>query len=76
MSPSYSKSTKGDGALTNFERLCLLIVRSNGDPSLDELVNCGYDLALYFRLRQPEVRKEKLVERARENLHEMGFIDV
>lgn len=59
--------------MADFERLCKLIIDSNGDPSVDDVLDCGYTMEHFLRIAQPNISDEKLVSNAREALRARGI---
>lgn len=57
----------------DFKKLCETIIDTNGNPTLKDVLDCGYSMDHFIRLSQHNVNSEKLVQRARENLLEMGI---
>ena len=59
--------------MADFERLCKLIIDTNGDPSVDSVLDCGYTMEHFIRIAQQNVSSEKLVYNAREALRARGI---
>ena len=59
--------------MVDFKKLCEIIIDSNGNPSVQDVLDCGYSMEHFIRLSQHNVNSEKLVQRAKENLLEMGI---
>lgn len=59
--------------MVDFKKLCEIIIDSNGNPSVQDVLDCGYSMEHFIRLSQSNVNSQKLVQRARENLIEMGI---
>ena len=59
--------------MANFIKLCELIIDSNGNPNVDDVLNCGYTMEHFIRMSQPGVSNEKLVYNAREALLARGI---
>ena len=59
--------------MADFERLCKLIVDTGGDPSVDDVLGCGYTMEHFIRIAQPEMSDERLVHNAREALRARGI---
>ena len=47
--------------MADFERLCKLIIDTDGDPSVDDVLDCGYTMEHFLRMAQPDVSNERLV---------------
>lgn len=58
--------------MADFERLCKLIIDTNGDPSVDDVLGCGYTMEHFIRIAQPDMSNERLVNNAREALRVRG----
>ena len=59
--------------MADFESLCKKIIDTNGNPSVQDVLGCGYSMEHFIRLSQPNVSAEKLVKNARENLLARGL---
>ena len=59
--------------MADFERLCKLIIDTNGDPCVDDVLGCGYTMEHFIRLAQPDMSDERLVHNAREALRSRGI---
>lgn len=59
--------------MADFERLCKLIIDTNGDPGVDDVLGCGYTMEHFIRMSQPEISNERLVNNARESLRLRGI---
>ena len=59
--------------MADFIKLCELIIDSNGNPNVDDVLNCGYTMEHFIRMSQPDVSSEKLVYNARESLKVRGI---
>lgn len=59
--------------MADFERLCKLIIDTNGDPTVDDVLDCGYTMEHFIRIAQPDISNEKLVCNAREALRARGI---
>lgn len=59
--------------MANFESLCKKIIDTNGNISVQDVLNCGYSMEHFIKLSQPHVRAEKLVKNARDNLLARGI---
>ena len=59
--------------MADFEKLCKCIIDSNGNPSVQDVMNCGYSLEHFIKMSQPNVKAERLVKNAREALLARGI---
>jgi hypothetical protein len=59
--------------MANFEALCKKIIDTNGRPSAQDVLGCGYSMEHFIKLSQPNVSAEKLVKNARDNLLARGI---
>ena len=59
--------------MADFEKLCKKIIDANGNPSVEDVLNCGYSMEHFIRMSQPTVKPEKLVHNAREALLARGI---
>jgi hypothetical protein len=59
--------------MTNFEKLCLCIIDTNGTPREDHVKACGYGDESYQRIISGELPPERLVKNAIRCLKERGI---
>lgn len=59
--------------MADFIKLCVKIIDTNGNPSVQDVLDCGYSLENFIRLCQPNVKPEKLVKNAQIALKERGI---
>lgn len=59
--------------MADFEMLCKRIIDTNGNPSTQDVINCGYTMEHFIRMAQPNVKAERLVKNAREALLARGI---
>ena len=59
--------------MADFEALCKKIIDTNGNPSTEDVLGCGYTMEHFIRLAQPNVNPEKLVKNARQALLDRGI---
>lgn len=57
--------------MADFEKLCKIIIDSNGNPKVNEVLGAGYSMEHFIRLSN--ANHNMLVKRARENLLERGI---
>ena len=58
--------------MSSFKRLCEIIVATNGNPSVKEVLECGYTMEHFIRLCQNNIDRTALVEKAQESLSKMN----
>lgn len=54
--------------MENFINLCKIIIDTNGNPSVQDVLNCGFDTEMFKRVTMPPIKAEQLVKNAREAL--------
>ena len=59
--------------MADFIKLCEKIIDTEGNPSVQDVMNCGYSMEHFIRMRQPNVKADKLVHNAREALLARGI---
>ena len=59
--------------MADFEALCKKIIDTNGNPSTEDVLSCGFSMEHFIRLSQPDVNTEKLVKNARRELLARGI---
>lgn len=64
---------KEDDNLSKFQKLCTLLIVSDGNPSCKDVMSIGYSFEHFLRLCSGEISREKLVENARKRLAESGI---
>ena len=59
--------------MADFINLCEKIIDTEGNPSVQDVMNCGYSMEHFIRMSQPNVKADKLVHNAREALLARGI---
>lgn len=59
--------------MADFIKLCEKIIDTEGNPSVQDVMNCGYSMEHFIRMSQPNVKADKLVYNAREALLARGI---
>lgn len=59
--------------MANFEKLCKLIIDTNGLPNIQDVLDCGYSMENFIRLSRSAEKPERLVKNAREALLARGI---
>ena len=54
--------------MADFIKLCEKIIDTNGNPSVKDVLECGYTMDHFIRMAQPNIKSEKLVKNARQAL--------
>jgi hypothetical protein len=57
--------------MPSFRKLCEIIVQTNGNPTVKEVLECGYTLDDFIRLCQVNIDTETLVKKAQKSLNKM-----
>lgn len=52
--------------MKDFKKLCEVIIESNGNPSVKDVLACGYNMDDFIRMAQPNISAEKLLSTAKE----------
>ena len=60
--------------MADFIKLCKIIIDTNGNPSVQDVLDCGYSMEHFIRMSQPSIKADKLVKNAREALSVRGVI--
>lgn len=58
--------------MADFIKLCKIIIDTNGNPSVQDVLDCGYSMEHFIRMSQPNIKADKLVKNAREALSVRG----
>ena len=61
--------------MADFEMLCKKIIGSNGNPSVQDVLDCGFSMEHFVKMSQQNVKAEKLVKNAREALRKRNIQD-
>lgn len=59
--------------MADFIKLCEKIVDSNGDPTVKDILECGYSLDHFIQMSQPNIKADKLLRNARQALLDRGI---
>ena len=59
--------------MADFEKLCKLIIDTNGNPGVDDVLGCGYTMEHFIRIARPDISSDRLVNNAREALKARGI---
>lgn len=58
--------------MADFIKLCKKIIDSNGNPSVNDVLECGYTMEHFIRMSQPNIKADKLFKNARKALLDRG----
>ena len=58
--------------MSSFRKLCEIIVSTNGNPTVKQVLECGYTMEDFIRLCQHNINTDILVKKAQESLHKMN----
>ena len=58
--------------MPSFKKLCEVIVSTNGNPTVKEVLDCGYTIEHFIRLCQANINTATLVRKAQESLNKMN----
>ena len=64
---------KGEINMADFIKLCEKIIDTEGNPSVQDVLSCGYTFEHFLRMAQPNIKADKLVHNAREALLARGI---
>ena len=59
--------------MNDFEKLCKVIVETDGNPTHEQVRACGYGFESFLRKAQHNVDRKVLVKRAKKNLYARGY---
>jgi hypothetical protein len=57
--------------MANFKKLCEILVNTNGNPTVKQVLECGYTMEHFIRLCDNNINTAVLVEKAKESLDKM-----
>ena len=58
--------------MANFKRFCEILVATNGNPTVKQVLDCGYTMEHFIRLCDANINTEVLVGKAKESLEKMN----
>lgn len=58
--------------MPSFRRLCEIIVATNGNPTVKQVLECGYTMEHFIRICQVTIDTATLVRKAQESLNKMN----
>lgn len=59
--------------MTNFIKLCEIIIDTKGNPTAHDVLSCGYEMDHFFRMSISNITPERLVKNARQALLDRGI---
>ena len=59
--------------MADFIKLCENIIDSNGNPSTEDVLGCGFSMEHFIRISQSNIKPERLVKNARRALLDRGI---
>ena len=57
--------------MANFRRFCEILVATNGNPTVKQVLDCGYTMEHFIKLCDANLNTDKLVQKAKESLRKM-----
>lgn len=59
--------------MADFTRMCKRIIDTNGNPSVQDVLDCGFSMEHFIKMSQPTIKADKLVKNARQALLARGI---
>ena len=59
--------------MTDFIKLCKTIIDSQGNPTVNDVLDCGYSMEHFIKMSQPDIKADKLLKNARQALIDRGI---
>lgn len=59
--------------MADFIKLCKTIIDSQGNPTVNDVLNCGYSMEHFIKMSQPDIKADKLLKNARQALIDRGI---
>lgn len=57
--------------MANFKKFCEVLVETNGNPTVKQVLDCGYTMEHFIRLCDIYIDTAKLAEKAKASLQKM-----
>ena len=57
----------------DFIKLCKTIIYSQGNPTVNDVLDCGYSMEHFIKMSQPDIKADKLLKNARQALIDRGI---
>ena len=59
--------------MADFIKLCKTIIDSQGNPTVNGVLDCGYSMEHFIKMSQPDIKADKLLKNARQALIDRGI---
>lgn len=59
--------------MADFIKLCKTIIDSQGNPTVNNVLDCGYSMEHFIKMSQPDIKADKLLKNARQALIDRGI---
>lgn len=59
--------------MADFIKLCEKIIDSKGNPTVNDVLECGYSMEHFIKMSQPDIKADKLLKNARQALIDRGI---
>lgn len=59
--------------MADFIKLCKTIINSQGNPTVNDVLECGYTMEHFIKMSQPDIKADKLLKNARQALIDRGI---
>lgn len=59
--------------MADFIKLCKTIIDSQGNPTVNDVLDCGYSMEHFIKMSQPDIKADKLLKNARQALIDRGI---
>lgn len=59
--------------MADFIKLCKTIINSQGNPTVNDVLECGYSIEHFIKMSQPDIKADKLLKNARQALIDRGI---
>lgn len=59
--------------MADFIKLCKTIIDSQGNPTVNDVLDCGYSMEHFIKMSQPNIKADKLLKNARQALIDRGI---
>lgn len=59
--------------MADFIKLCKIIIDSGGNPTVKDVLECGYSMEHFIKMSQSDIKADKLLKNARQALIDRGI---
>ena len=59
--------------MADFIKLCKTLIDSQGNPTVNDVLDCGYSMEHFIKMSQPDIKADKLLKNARQALIDRGI---